>query len=171
MKRNARLDNKGFTLVEMVIALTLLLLVSMAMMQTALVGIGANMQTVLRDEAIRIAEARMNAARSLQFDDSGDQLLSDTDDTIADEGFQIAACEAPPVSDPNTYPVVMYGKFGNLRPDPTHPERSGIRFGTRRDVRPLDGDHKQVYILVRWEYKNICYSHQVDALIKRHEGT
>jgi len=162
MERSARLDNKGFTLVEMVIALTLLLLVSMAMMQTALIGIGANIQNVLRDEAIRIAEARMNAARSLQFDQSGDLLVSDINDTIADEGFVIASCQAPPVSDPNTYPVVERRNFRNMAP---------VAFGIRRTVSILDGDHRQVSVLVRWEYKNICYSHQVDALIKRHEGT
>ena len=160
MERSARLNNRGFTLVEMMIALTLLLLVSMAMMQTALVGIGANMQTVLRDEAVRIAETRMNDTRNLQFDQSGSQLVSDTADGITDVGLAIVSCQAPPVSDATPYPVVVQGNFRNMAVD----------FGTRRTVNVLDGDHVQVSVLVRWEYRNVCYSHQVNALIKRREG-
>jgi len=148
MERSVRLDNRGLTLVEIMIALTLLLLVSMAMMQTALVGIGANMQNVLRDEAVRIAETRMHDARNLQFD----QLVSDTADTIPDEAFAMASCPAQPAN----YPVVIEGNFKNMAP---------VRFGTIRTVNDLDGDHKQVTVLVRWEYRNTCYSHQVDALI------
>jgi prepilin-type N-terminal cleavage/methylation domain-containing protein len=162
MERSVSLNNRGLTLVEIMIALTLLLFVSMAMMQTALVGIGANMQNVLRDEAVRIAETRMNDTRNLQFDQSGDQLVSDTADAIADAGFAIVSCQAPPVSDATPYPVVVQGKFRNMAP---------VSFGTRRTVTDLDGDHKQVSILVRWEYRNVCYSHQVNALIKRRTGT
>jgi len=162
MERSARLNNRGFTLVEIMIALTLLLLVSMAMMQTALVGIGANMQTVLRDEAVRIAETRMNDARNLQFDQSGTQLVSDTADGIPDAGFAIVSCQAAPVSDATPYPVRIYGNFRNMAPVP---------FGTRRTVTVLDGDHSQVSVLVRWDYRDVCYSHQVNALIKRREGT
>jgi prepilin-type N-terminal cleavage/methylation domain-containing protein len=161
MERSARLNNRGLTLVEIMIALTLLLLVSMAMMQTALVGIGANMQTVLRDEAVRIAETRMNEARNLQFDESGSQLVSDTADAISDAGFAIVSCQAPPVSDATPYPVVVERKFRNM----------AVSFGTRRTVTVLDEDHAEVSVLVRWEYRNMCYSHQVNALIKRHEGT
>ena len=53
-------DKKGLTLVEVMIALLVLLVVSLALMQTALVSINANMTNVLRDEAVNIAEMRMN---------------------------------------------------------------------------------------------------------------
>lgn len=62
-------DNKGMTLVEVVIALTVLLIVLLALMQTALVSIDANMINVLRDEAVSMAEERMNEARNIPFDD------------------------------------------------------------------------------------------------------
>jgi len=45
-----------------------LLLVSLAMMQTALVSIDVNMINILRDEAVSIAEMRMNQARNMTFD-------------------------------------------------------------------------------------------------------
>jgi type IV pilus assembly protein PilV len=61
-------DKKGLTLVEVMIALLVLLVVSLALMQTALVSIDANMTNILRDEAVSIAEMRMNEARSTPFD-------------------------------------------------------------------------------------------------------
>lgn len=69
-------DKKGLTLVEVMIALLVLLVVSLALMQTALVSIDANMTNILRDEAVSIAEMRMNEARSTPFD----TLVSETVD-------------------------------------------------------------------------------------------
>jgi hypothetical protein len=89
-------------------------------------------------------------------------LKSDTADTILDEGFAIVSCQAAPVSDATPYPVRIDGNFRNMAPVP---------FGTRRTVTVLDGDHSQVSVLVRWDYRDVCYSHQVNALIKRREGT
>lgn len=62
-------NNKGMTLVEVMIALVILLLVSLALMQTALLSIDSNMINLLRDEAVGIAESRMREIRSLPFTD------------------------------------------------------------------------------------------------------
>ena len=67
MLQTALLDKKGMTLVEVLIALVVLLLVSLAMMQTALVSIDSNMRNVLRDEAVSIAEMGMSEARNTSF--------------------------------------------------------------------------------------------------------
>ncbi len=64
-----KLNNKGMTLIEMLIALMLLLITSLAMMQTSLLAIQTNLVNSLRDEAVSIAELRMNELRNLQFDD------------------------------------------------------------------------------------------------------
>ena len=66
--RTVLTDKKGLTLVEVMIALVVLLIVSLALMQTALVSIDANMTNILRDEAVSIAEMRMNQARNIPFD-------------------------------------------------------------------------------------------------------
>jgi len=67
MERIVLLNKKGLTLVEVMIALVVLLIVSLALMQTALVSIDANMANILRDEAVSIAEMRMNEARNTPF--------------------------------------------------------------------------------------------------------
>ena len=61
-------NKKGVTLIEMMIALVILLIVSLALMQTAIIGMNVNLQNALRDEAVNIAEMRMNQLRSLPFD-------------------------------------------------------------------------------------------------------
>lgn len=71
----AMLNKKGMTLVEVLIALVVLLLVFLALMQTALVSIDSNTRNILRDEALSIAEARMTDLRNRPFDDA---LLADT---------------------------------------------------------------------------------------------
>ncbi|MEJ2253428.1 MAG: type II secretion system protein [Nitrospirota bacterium] len=57
----------GFTLVEVMVALLILLFVSVALMQTALVSIDSNMRNVLRDEAVRLAEKTVSDVRTTPF--------------------------------------------------------------------------------------------------------
>jgi type IV pilus assembly protein PilV len=67
MLQTVLLNKKGLTLVEVMIALVVLLLVFLALMQTALVSIDSNMVNALRDEAVNIAEEKMNEARNTSF--------------------------------------------------------------------------------------------------------
>lgn len=73
MERLVLKNNQGLTLVEVLIAMVVFLLVSLAMMQTALVGIDSNMRNFLRDEAVNVTEQRMSEARNKPFD----SLVSD----------------------------------------------------------------------------------------------
>jgi len=68
MLQTVLLDKKGMTLVEVMIALVVFLLVFLALMQTALVGLDSNMINILRDEAVGVAEESMNEARNVPFD-------------------------------------------------------------------------------------------------------
>jgi len=52
------------SLIEVMMAMLVLLIVSLAVMQTALVGMDSNMKNILRDEAVRLAEERMELART-----------------------------------------------------------------------------------------------------------
>jgi prepilin-type N-terminal cleavage/methylation domain-containing protein len=73
--RIATLNKKGFTLDEVVVALLVLLLVSLALMQTALVSIDTNMRNLLRDEGVRIADEIMGDTKAVPFENlNGDGL-------------------------------------------------------------------------------------------------
>jgi len=146
----------GFSLVEVMIALVVLLLVFMGLMQSALLGIDSNLRNIFRDEALRIAAERMEEAKSLPFNG----LVDDTDiaDPVADDNFAIPECQVAPVSDPNPYPVRVDRSFRDIVDFP---------YGTRRTVFDYDADTKRITITVRWAYRGGCFSHRIISLRRR----
>jgi prepilin-type N-terminal cleavage/methylation domain-containing protein len=144
-------DKNGVSLVEVMIALVVLLLVFMGILQAALLGIDHNMRNILRDEAIKVAAMRMEEARSLPFDNV-------VPDPTHGDNIGLVACQRPPVTDPNPYPVQINRDFRNIQNFP---------YGTRRIVNDLDADTKRVQVLVRWEYRDECYTHSVTTLRRR----
>ena len=158
MRLTAYPNSKGVTLVEVMISLVILLLVSLALMQTALVSIDANMNNVLRDEAVSIAEQRMNEARSLPFDfpsDPSNPLKSLVDDDATH------ATLPTPNDCPATFTVgtLIKRNFRNI---------IGKDFCTNRDVTTLGtGDARRVDIRVIWKWKGEDFSHSISTVIRR----
>jgi type IV pilus assembly protein PilV len=81
---NAVRNKEGFSLVEVLVAMVVLLVSSLALMQTALVSIEANMGNALREEAVNVAEMRMNEARSTLHS----SLQSDAADVIVNRNLK-----------------------------------------------------------------------------------
>jgi prepilin-type N-terminal cleavage/methylation domain-containing protein len=76
---------RGMTLIEILISLTLLSIVSLALIQAALVAINVNVRNELRDEAVSVAEKRLNELRNTPFSDPAMQVNSPggaTDSTV-----------------------------------------------------------------------------------------
>jgi len=148
----------GFSLVEVMIALVVLLLVFMGLMQSALLGIDSNLRNIFRDEALRIAAQRMEEAKSLPFDD----VVNDTADAVVpDDNLALPACQNAPVSDPVNYPVEVQRSFRDILNFP---------YGTRRTVTDFGAapvETKQIQITVRWEYRDECYTHGIISLRRR----
>jgi type IV pilus assembly protein PilV len=135
--------DKGFTLIEVMIALVVMLFVFLALLQTALLSIDSNMRNVLRDEAVRIAEERMNEARNLSFD----SLASDTN-------------PLPANSCPNGFPTegeLIEREFRNI---------ASFDFCTNVTVDDLDSDNKQVTITVGWVWKGEDYTHSITTIVR-----
>ena len=147
MDQFALLNKKGFTLIEVMIALVVLLLVSLALMQTALVGIDSNMRNVLRDEAVGIAEMRVNEARNLPFTPTVDNLISDTGSLAG------ANC---PTGFPATG-VLIQRNLKNI---------TNFDFCTNRAVTPFGTDTKQINITVGWRWKGEGYTHSIATIRK-----
>jgi prepilin-type N-terminal cleavage/methylation domain-containing protein len=142
-------NKKGLTLVEVMIALVVLLIISLALMQTALVSIDSNMTNILRDEAVNIAEERMTIFRSVQFNTQGvDPLLADTNGTANSQGAF--------VSD-----TTVQKNVRNI---------SNFTFtSTKRidDLGSLSGDNKQVDIEIAWTWKGQNYNHVISTILRR----
>lgn len=137
-------DKKGFTLVEVMIALVVTLVVFLALMQTALVSIDSNMINVLRNEAVSIAEMRMNEARNQGFD------------TIVDDSIALPSPRDCPATFTNG---IRYQR--NIR------NVASKDFCTNLDVTDLNVDNKQVNITVGWRWKEQDYTHSITSILRR----
>ncbi|MEK6775544.1 MAG: prepilin-type N-terminal cleavage/methylation domain-containing protein [bacterium] len=67
MEHYALLNKKGFTLIEIMVSLVVLLVVFLGLMQGALVAIDSSMRNILREEAISIAQTTMYQERNIAF--------------------------------------------------------------------------------------------------------
>lgn len=146
--RQAGMTEGGLTLIEMMIALVVLLLVSLAMMQTALVSIDANMTNVLRDEAVGIAEMRMNEARNTVFD----SLASDS--TSLPSGVD---CPATFTIDGSANGQRIRRNIRNI---------SNKDFCSRMRASG-SGDTRQIDVEVRWRWKGQDYTHTISTIVRR----
>ena len=141
IQRTVLPGKEGLTLVEVMIALLVFLLVSLAMMQTALMSIEANTSNLLRDEAVSVADMRMTQARS----------IASTNDPA--KGFDSL------VADP-VVPVQVTRPVRNFA-------APGVTFNTTRTVANIDGDTKQVTIAVTWQWKGENHNHTITSIMRR----
>ncbi len=78
MRRIALFGKKGMTLIEVMIAMFLFLIIALALLQTSIISVDHNVMSSLRENAVSVAEARMNDARNVPFDN----LASDSGVTV-----------------------------------------------------------------------------------------
>ncbi|NTW60219.1 MAG: hypothetical protein HGB21_02735 [Nitrospirae bacterium] len=64
MAHSVKLDNKGMSLLEVMIASVFLMVVSLALVQTSLLGFQENLRNSLREEAVRIADQTIGDLRA-----------------------------------------------------------------------------------------------------------
>ena len=146
MERLVLKNNKGLTLVEVLIALVVSLLVSLAMMQTALVGIDANTRNILRDEAVNVTEMRMSEARNMPFA----SLISDAADVPVTRNIRNIGGGVTFIT---RRVITELDGDGNLATD--------------------DANNKQINITVTWEWRDNTvangnpYTHRITTIRKR----
>jgi prepilin-type N-terminal cleavage/methylation domain-containing protein len=138
-----KINKKGLTLVEMMIALVILLLVFLALMQTALLSINSNITNLFRDEAASIAEQHMIFIRNMPFDSVTDTSSSFVDDPRP----TVAGIEG--INDTRDF------------------RSFSITFRPERQVTDLGIDNKQVDIRVSWDWKGETFTHSINAVLRR----
>jgi hypothetical protein len=143
-------------------ALLVLLFVSLALMQTALVSIESNMKNVLRNEAVSIAEARIAQARgSAGSATSFDALLSDDTPTDVDKRNNTTDCP----SGPSEF-MTVFGTNGVLYKRSLK-NIADFRYCTNMTVTPLGVEDKEVVVTVAWLWKGETYSHTNSTVLRR----
>jgi prepilin-type N-terminal cleavage/methylation domain-containing protein len=151
--QNVKLNKQGLTLVEVMIALVIMLLVFFALMQTALVGIDANMLNTLRGEAVNVAEIRMNEVRTIPFV----TILSDT--------VSLSGCDCP-AGFPSTGVCVLR----DVRSISNFKYCSNVTcsdFGANTSCTTDDSDNRQITVTTGWKWKGQDYFHRITTIRKR----
>jgi prepilin-type N-terminal cleavage/methylation domain-containing protein len=158
-------NNKGVTLVEVMIALVILLVVFMGLIQASLLTVENTATTALRDEAVRLASDTVTALKTGPFDD----LNRDA--------------PPPPALPPPDPPLFRLSSTGSAM-EQGNARRLGINTvrGSRNlssnyvitvAIVALDGDNKQVTVRVEWDWKertfanDNAYRHEVVTLLRR----
>jgi Tfp pilus assembly protein PilV len=153
MQRIVLRSNTGLTLVEVIISLVIALLVFLALMQTALVGIDVNMRNVLRDEAVNIAEMRLNSMRNIPYT------------SIASDTGSLSAYDCPTGFSSTGVPVERNIK--NITGFDFCTSMVCTEFGGDGNCATSDADNKQVAVRVGWKWKGENYTHSVTTVRKR----
>jgi prepilin-type N-terminal cleavage/methylation domain-containing protein len=161
MQRIVLQNKTGFTLIEVLIALVVSLMVFLALMQTALVGVDSTTRGNMRDEAVGIAAGRMDEVRALPFAASGG-----SPGVVSDTG-SLSDCDCP---DAPTFPYTA-GKcvkrnFKNISQFNFCTNVSCIELGGSGDCTVNDANIKQVTITVGWKWKGVPYSHIIKTVRK-----
>jgi len=163
MQRIVLRSNTGLTLVEVIVALVIALVVFLALMQTALVGIDVNMRNVLRDEAVGIAEMRLESMRNIPYtsvvSDTGspssnyDSSCNSGCNDCPPTGFSTGKCWCRGVKSISNFKFCT-----NL---------TCTEFGGDGNCVTSDADNKQVLVQVGWKWKGENYTHSVTTVRKR----
>lgn len=137
------LNKKGLTLIEVMVALVILLIVFLAMMQTIAVAININVKNALRDEAVKIADERVNALKNLSFENNAN--LNATGGSFIND------------VDPNTGTNIITRSFRNF----------DMPFTSTKRITDINADNKRIELTVTWTWRNETLSHGVLLVLKR----
>jgi type IV pilus assembly protein PilV len=141
MARIALSNKSGSSLIEVLVAMTILAIVAVALMQSSIIVLKTNVQNEVRDETVRLAEQRMNELRSGPggFDnpDPGGGNLDLVPGTVV-------------------YPTVTR-MIRNVQ----------MPFTVTKNVVSLDANTKQVTVTVAWQFRGQQYDHSVMSIVRR----
>ena len=131
-------DNKGFTLIEVLIAFFILMIGLMALLYTVSISISNNLQNVIRDEAVNVAAQQMTFVRNTPFS-------------------QIPV-GSPAVIGLSTNPVSSVSR--NLR-------STVVFYTVTTNVTAMTTDALSVQVIVAWAYRGANARHSVTTMVPR----
>jgi type IV pilus assembly protein PilV len=142
MGRTALSNKSGTTLIELLVAMGILAIVAVALMQSSILVLQKSVQNDMRDEAVRLAEQRMNELRS------GPGGFDNADPSGLNLDLVVG--------------VVAY-------PTMTRTIRNGsLPFTVSKNVVSLDTDTKQVTVTVTWQFRGQQYDHSIMSIVRRY---
>jgi len=155
MVQTVRLNSKGFTLIEMLVAMVIILVLLLGLVQAALLSIDSNLRNLLRDEAVRVAEQRMNG---MLIDISGNQYQG-----LRNLPFDSPLLQATPLTCTASN---VSRSFRNMTRN----------YSVCWRITDLTTDVKRIEVTVGWNYKNETallaptnreFQHSITSILRR----
>lgn len=144
---------KGFTLIELMVAIVILTIATLGLLQALTHYIRINMDNEMRNEAMRITEKRMELIRGLQFADTPqDELIPDDGVTVYETsaGAQFPITETKLIRKSSiSYTVQSIISRLSFRSDGVTPNSKAIR------------------VRVTWTNKGTSHQHSAATVITR----
>jgi len=141
---NAIQGRKGFTIIEILVALTILAVVLLGLYYSLIVSYKYSVANILRDEAIKIAQGEMERVRTMPFDNVTQNQLN-----------------PPGLSSCNTlYPSGFIER---------QVRSQKFKFGEYFQVSDISQNLKQVTLTVCWKYRGKDHRYTVESIIRKEE--
>lgn len=156
-----RLNRKGVTLVEIMIALVILLIVFMGLIQASLLVTDNNAVSLLRDEAVRLGATTMTALRASPFDDM--------DRNSANDALPLTLT----ISSTGTSAQQTLARNLGINTQRTVRNVLTANYVVLATITSIDANNKQIDVTVRWDWKERTaaggnpYTHRVVSLVRR----
>ena len=153
IQRKLALSSKrGYTLIEVMVALSILAIVAVALMKSSLLVMQTNIQNEIRDEAVRVGEEIMNAIRN------------------SPAGFDAAT--------PTANHLDLFVETYDLPTPVVRTMRGGtVQYTIRKRVAwvttpttygSFAQTNKQITVTVNWLFRNVNFSHTMTSIVGRY---
>jgi prepilin-type N-terminal cleavage/methylation domain-containing protein len=144
--------NKGVTLIELMVVLIITLIMMLGVYGMLTITMQENIESLLREEAIRIAEEILNQIRALPFD------KIQPDGTWTDDEFQAVLGYPSTDPDPDKLNPPLDRSFRGFIVHYT-PVIKVTSYGTKPDL-------KEVEVTIRWQYRDFTKTHTTRTIIR-----
>jgi len=134
-----KINDHAVSLVEVLIALTILLIVCMGLVQASLLSINFNMRNNLRDEAVEITSEEISRLRSRSFDDMDGTAGTDPN--------------------PANFTVQIQRTYKNLA--------APITYNIAVNITNLDADNKRITATTSWVWQGETIQHAIMTTRRR----
>ncbi len=139
MEQVARQDNKGFTLVEVMIAFVVIFIVMLGLLNLATQVIAVGVRNTVRDEGIRVAEEVMAQVRSLPYSEINTMTYGNLRKIIDPQSSEVN--------------IIRNLRHFTIKYNPD------IRVTTHADGKVID-------VTVTWSYMQTDYSHTITSFVR-----
>jgi|Deesub1362A_J573_1020465.scaffolds.fasta_scaffold28121_2 prepilin-type N-terminal cleavage/methylation domain-containing protein len=138
-------DREGFTLIEVLFALSIILITMLGLYKVTEMSMMTNMKNVIRDEGVKVAQEVINRIKAIPFD-------------------SITPASSSPGSQWSTNDLnnnIGYSTvIRNFR-------QFSVTYTLAVTVTDYSDEIKQIDVTVTWPYKGVSYSHTISTMVRK----